>query len=112
MGRLEHNFRVAGIDSKTQQGELLKTSLEVIDEESNESVSRADDLVSSRSSRAATTTSKLFVLNSYKELRKPHVPKYKKQEEGKMFGVEARKFFGMNDGMKEEAFHQQQRAVN
>jgi hypothetical protein len=29
-----------------------------------------------------------------------------------MFGVEAKKFFNFNDGMKDEAFRQQQRAVD
>ena len=29
-----------------------------------------------------------------------------------MFGVEARKYFNMNDGMKMEAFRQQQRHVD
>jgi hypothetical protein len=72
LGRLEHNFRVAGIDSKTQQGELLKTSLDVIDEESR------SDAVSSRSIRSIrtnTSVSKLGILNSFKEIKKSHIPK-------------------------------------
>jgi hypothetical protein len=79
LGRLEHNFRVAGIDSKTQQGELLKTSLDVIDEESNESFSYSrSDAVSSRSIRSIRTNtsgSKIGILNSFKEIKKSHIPK-------------------------------------
>lgn len=94
--------------------------MDVIQEEFDESSSRAESLqasarlVSSRDMNATPRSrrSGSFILNSLKELRKPRVPKHKGQEEGKMFGVEAKKFFGFNDGMKEEAFRQQQRAID
>lgn len=97
----------------------MDLSLGVIVEESEESSSNADSIqVSARvvSGRATTASrssvGRSSVLNSVQALRKPHVPKYKQQQTGLMFGVEAKKFFNFNDGMKDEAFRQQQRAVD
>jgi hypothetical protein len=62
-------------------------------------------LVSSKGySTPRSKNQKDLIINSLHELRKPKIPKYKKPEEGLMFGVEAKKFFGFSDGMKEEAF--------
>ena len=98
---------------------MMIPPMDVITEELDESSSRAESLqVSARvvSSKGYSTprsrNHKELLINSLAELRKAKVPKYKKQEEGLMFGVEAKKFFNFNEGMKTEAVRQQQRAVD